>query len=142
MNGYIALEINGEKVGLKFGMPANRMFTEKMAENIDLISKDGVVNEIGVAYLIYFGYLNNCLVKEETQKYGFGYFLEYVEDAILNPDLMPSLVAVSQCYADSRFTQEWVKRIDESTEEVKKKMTGIISNLSVTENLGAATSNT
>jgi hypothetical protein len=133
MNGYIALEINGEKVGLKFGMPANRWFTEKLSENIELISKDGVVTEIGVAYLIYFGYLNNCLVKEETQKHGFGYFMEYVEEALLNEDIMPNLIEVSKVYADSRYTQEWVKRIDNSTEEVKKKMIGIISNPSVLE---------
>lgn len=122
MNGYIAIEINGEKVGLKFGMLMNKWYTEKMEEDINLLHQDGMPTTIGIAYLLYYGYLNNCKAKEVKESYSFEYFLDFVELALLNEEQTNVLIEVSKTFNESRYTKEWLKRIEDATEEVKKKM--------------------
>jgi hypothetical protein len=132
MNGYIAIEINSEKLGIKFGMPANEWFTRKLEEDNSLVGVDGSTSLIGVAYLIFYGYLNNCLHKDIEPTYKVGHFIEWVEEVSIDSENR-ILDEIGQCYIDSKFTKAWVERIEKATEEVKKKMIGNTLNPSATE---------
>jgi len=138
-NGYCSVTINGKDVGLKFGMPANRMFFEKMALKPEILSGD-TVNEVGICHLIYAGYVNNCLVKDIEPELTFGFFMEWVEEALVDEGVKGKLQEVSNCYSESKFTQKCIEEINNKTEDLKKKITEMIGttlNPSVTENLDA-----
>ena len=74
---YTTITINDQKVGLKFGMASFRYLSEKFVEGISF--NNGELTEIGIAHLIYSGYLNNCLVKDVIPQHKFEYFSDYVE---------------------------------------------------------------
>lgn len=134
-DGYISIDVNGEKLGLKFGMLANEWFINQLEEDKSLMSADGEPSLIGAAYLIYYGYLNNCKHKGTKEAYNMGYFLQWIEEVSIDPEKAHVLEDIGVCYRDSRFTHEWIRRIDAATEEVKKKMIGSTLNHSATENL-------
>jgi hypothetical protein len=123
-------------------MVANRLFFEEMSKNPSILTGE-TINEIGVAHLIYAGYQNNCIVKGIEPELKFHFFMEWVEEALVDPEVKKTLDAVSQCYADSRFTKKCIEEINERTEDLKKKieeLTGTSSNLSVIPNSEEPTS--
>lgn len=143
-NGYCAIEINGKSIGLKYGMVANRLFFEEMSKNPSMMTGE-TINEIGVAHLIYAGYQNNCIVKGIEPELKFHFFMEWVEEALVDPKIKQTLETVSKCYADSRFTKKCVEEVNERVEDLKKKiqeLTGTTSNPTATENLDAPMSST
>lgn len=138
-NGYIAIDVNGEKLGIKFGMPANQEFSQKVFEGAPFKNPAGSVNSEGVAYLIYCGYKNNCDYKDAEVKYTPGYFREWVDDVSIDPEREHILTEIGDCYFKSKYTKAWQEKLDkalENLEDEKKKMIGSISNPSVTESLG------
>jgi len=74
MNGYINLELGGKSRGIKFGNRALLSLMSKydfktLAFSFDLI-----------ADLIYFGLLNNCLVKKEDPDFTIDDVLVWADD--------------------------------------------------------------
>ena len=134
MNGYIAIEINSEKVGLKFSMLVSRWLTDKMQEDPTIFSF-GTFNEAGTAWLLFFAYKVNCDISNKPKKLHYGDFLSWVEEAEFNPIIKEQLTAAGKCYDDSMYTKKYVEELNKKTEEIKKKMIGISSNPSATENL-------
>lgn len=115
---YAQIVIGGRKVGLKFGLPSYRMFTEKLKVFPQLINADGkTMNEAGFAYVLYFAYINNCMIKDEAPELTFEAFLDYIETA---PDVEgrpAEFAAAMQVWAESRE----VKKLKEEVDGVKKK---------------------
>ena len=137
-NGYITVDINGKNIGLKFGMVANRMFFEKMVEKPDILTGD-TINEVGIGHLIYAGYINNCLVKGVEPELAFHFFMEWVEEALVDDNVKQRLQDISNCFSDSKFTKKAIEEVDRRTEDLKKKIvemsqTGISLNPSATPN--------
>lgn len=117
-NGYAQIEIGGKQVGLKFGLPALRMLTEKAVQFPNIWNEETVFNEAGWAYLLYFGYVNNCMVKEIAPELKFEIFMDYVEGIAHDTTLVGPLQKVITVWAASREVQRLPKPV---VEEKKRK---------------------
>jgi len=113
---YTTLTINNEKIGLKFGMASFRYLSEgKFVEGKSF--QNNIITEIGIAHIIYSGYMNNCLVKEIDEQYSFEFFVDFVESNIKNEKVMDEIKNIINIWANSDFIKS---KSDEST---KKKST-------------------
>lgn len=79
---YTQITIEGRKIGLKFGMMCMRLLGEKM-ETKNLMNGENL-NELGIAYVLFYAYLNNCEAKEVDPEFSFEQFLDYVEEQALS----------------------------------------------------------
>lgn len=119
-SGYTSIIVDGEKIDLRFGIPAVRMYLEKIATDEVSISNESI-NEIGVATLIHCGYVNNCMVKDIVPEKTFGFFLEFVEQAWIDDEVKKQLEHVSKVYAESKYTKKVIENANKNVEEIKKK---------------------
>ena len=111
---YTTITINGETIGLKFGMASLRYLTDKIVSGIAFENDD--LNEIGISHILYGGYINNCYVKNEKPSYLFEQFVDWVESSLNNKDAM---IEISN--AISLWTQnEYIKQT-QTQEDTKKK---------------------
>lgn len=82
---YISFDMNGQRVGLKFGQSAMVQFDEKqntLPVYIDVVKGGETIktfSELGLAHLLYAAYVNNCYVKNVAASITFDYFFEFVE---------------------------------------------------------------
>lgn len=128
------LELPTGPVKLRFGMPANRLIFAKLIEKPDFLNADKI-NEQGIAFLMHAGYVNACMADNIPETLTFADFYEFVED---NIDQLDTFNMVATCYSNSRHTQKMIDKVNQATEEVKKKIhtsTGTPSNPSATETL-------
>lgn len=119
MDGYIKLTVSGQEVGLKFGFPAIRWFSEESAKNKDAFFMPGDTFDFsveGFAKLMQCAYRNNCLIKEVDPVLTYSDFIEWVEAGD-----QETMKAVLQTYVDSSIMK---KAIEESE---KKSQTQEIS---------------
>lgn len=138
MNGKTSITINGEAIGLKFGMEANRMFLDHIGANYFRIELKHY-NEKDVAALLYAGYVNHCMVLDFEPEHKLGFFIEFVDDNM--EECAAEFERVARVYEESKSTRRVIKGLNQAEDEIKKKMknlTGTSSNLSVTENLASA----
>lgn len=113
-NGYTTIEIAGEKIGLKFGLPAVRQISEKLSTS-ELISNNQY-NEVGIAHIIYAGYCNWCIVKDTAKEKQFEFFYDFVEDAAINGNIQPLQEAV-KCFEESKFLKQVTEKVDEGAKK-------------------------
>lgn len=123
-SGLIIARIGDEDFSFRFGMPANRIFFEKMTSGASLIVGDKI-NETGVATLLHAGYLNQCLVKDVTPVKTLGFFIEYVEECLVDEDAGSVLKAIVKCWENSKFTDKTLDNIKKAVDDTKKKLNGI-----------------
>lgn len=112
---YTTITINDQKVGLKFGMASFRYLSDKFVDGISF--HNGELTEIGIAHLIYSGYYNNCLVKNELPKYTFEQIVDLVELKMRDPLFIEEMNIVSKVWSENEFVQQATN----NTEETKKK---------------------
>jgi len=113
---YIQITINGKLVGLKFGMLATQLFFEVIEKGKRVMIGD-TVNELGISYLLYFGYVNNCEVKQVDPELTFEDFYNLVEVSLDgNSEIMKAL----ECWSTSQPMQKAIEGI----EQAKKKSVG------------------
>lgn len=134
MNGYCEFEIKGEKVGLKFGMIANQRFLEK-AKSFTFFEtmSDGqrTLTVLGIAHVLYAGYVNNCYIKEQVTKHTFEDFFELIEDDFFVGKLRESVSNAIKEWSESRYIKQLIDDSKENGDEKKnpkkkkvKKMPG------------------
>lgn len=83
MDGYIKILVGGKEVGLKFGYPAIRWFSEESLKNKDAFFMPGDTFDFsveGFAKLMQCAYKNNCLIKEVEPELKYQDFIEWVEE--------------------------------------------------------------
>lgn len=119
-SGYIEFSLNGEGIGLRFGIHAVRLFLDKMGGDEQLISSN-TVNELGIATLIYCGYINECIVKDIPQAYKLGYFVQAVEDSVIHPEGRKVLEDIANAYMNSKYTKRVIESAKDASDELKKK---------------------
>jgi hypothetical protein len=142
MNGIATLTIQGQQVLLKFGMPAVRRFFEKDLEYG--FTKDGSYSDLAIAHILYAGYENGCMLKDEPKKLEFQAFYELAESFSMGDNNGEEIVAAITAFNDSRI----IKRIAENAakikeeEEEKKSPTGTTLNRSFVENSVTSPENT
>jgi hypothetical protein len=115
---YTKIDIDGQTIGLKFGMASFRYLQGKM---VDGIAFDGnTLNEIGISQVLYSGYYNNCLIKEEIPSLSFESFVDYIEKNLTNDIFLEEVKRVITIWADSDF----IKQTQQTEKpEAKKKST-------------------
>lgn len=133
MNGIAEITIAGQKVGLKFGLPAVRRFFEK-AKEYELM-KDGKYTDLGLAHLLYAGYLNLCIMKDQAAKFQFEDFYMLLEDA--TEETRIEVIEAVRSFEESKL----IKPLADAADEAQKKkaemsQTGTQSNPSVLEKSG------
>jgi hypothetical protein len=114
---YTKIEIEGKTIGLKFGMASFRYLQDKMADGISF--NDGIINEIGIAQILYSGYYNNCLIKEEIPSFTFEYFVDYIENNINNESFLNDIKKVIEIWSNNQFIKTSLQ--EEIKPEAKKK---------------------
>lgn len=138
--GVISLVTGDQTFQLRFGMPANRMLMTRWAAMPNFHEH---LNEPEVAYLLYAGYVNACMARNEQPTKEFEFFYEIVEDFALNEAGTAVLTEIAACYANSKQTKKYVEDVKKKTEEIlMQHQTGTLSNPSVTENSDLNQSNT
>lgn len=115
-NGYTTIVIGGETVGLKYGLPAVRQITEKLSGG-NLITGN-TYNEVGIAHILYAGYINNCIVKEVEAKHKFEFFYDFIEEIAISGEVEGVTEAI-KCFEESRFVKALAKQIENTS--TKKK---------------------
>jgi len=115
---YTSITINGQKVGLKFGMASFRYLTDKFVEGISFDNNE--LNEIGISHIIYGGYMNNCLVKGVLPEMTFESIVDYVESNLQNDEFLESLKEVVKVWTESDFIKQ--TQIAEDDSKAKKKI--------------------
>jgi hypothetical protein len=111
---YTTITINNEKIGLKFGMASFRYLSEgKFVEGKSF--QNNIITEIGIAHIIYSGYMNNCLVKEIEEKYSFEFFVDLVESKINDSVFIDQLKSIMAVWSQSDFIKT------QPTNDAKKK---------------------
>lgn len=122
-SGLISITVESEKIDLRFGIVATRMFLEKMVDDPTIISGE-TINEIGAAHLIYCGYVNNCMVMDRTPDKTLGFFIAFVEQAFIDDSVKNQIIAVAKAYAESKYSKKVIDTAKENIEDSKKKLTG------------------
>lgn len=115
---YTSIVINGQKVGIKFGMASFRYLSEKFVDGKAYHNNE--LTEIGISYIVYSGYYNNCIVKEEEPTLSFSDFVDWVEVSLTNSEKSQEVMAVISLWASNDFIRK--KEEKENTEEPKKKI--------------------
>jgi hypothetical protein len=110
---YTKLNIHETEVGLKFGMHSARYLSEKL-QNGFCFSGDEIT-EIGIAHVIYSGYLNNCAVKEIKPELTFEGVVDFVESCLGNDDKVAALTSVIKVWSECQLLS--------AQEPTKKKKT-------------------
>lgn len=98
MNGYTTLELGGIKRGIKFG---NRALLDFGAKHNIMSGEPLVFSFEVIGDLIYFGLLNNCMIKKETPDFTPEDVFIWIDDVPLD-----SLMAVFGTFTDSYSTGE------------------------------------
>lgn len=107
MNGHAELVIDGETIGLKFGMAAIEQISVEMVKAgiTDLNSTPGR------AFIFYAGYCNWCIVQRKPTKFEYEVFYDLVEAAYHYESGKPiECEAVMQAFVESRAVEEVLKK--------------------------------
>lgn len=134
MQGIAAITIGGQRVGLKFGMPALRQIFEKMKQYPMVVGTKS--NDIGIAHILFAGYLNFCMMKDELPVHTFEYFYDYVETIGDAEGSLEEIADALKAFEDSRFVKPIVdkdkKKVTATKETTTEHSTGTESKASVT----------
>lgn len=143
MNGIATITIAGHAVGLKFGMPAVRRFFEKTkdqtTENPLLIG--GQYTDFGLVHLLYAGYVNDRLMKDQPVALPFEAFYEFIESAADEGQSKEEVLTAVGAFEASRYVKPIVAEIEEKKKALMK-LPGMNSNLSAMETSGTRQENT
>jgi hypothetical protein len=117
---YTKIDIDGKTIGIKFGMASFRYLQNKMVEGISF--DNNTLNEIGIANILYSGYYNNCLIKQEIPSLTFETFVDYVENNLTNTFFLEEIRKIIDMWADSDFIKQ--TQTEEKPEAKKKNIRG------------------
>jgi hypothetical protein len=116
---YTSIIINGQKVGIKFGMASFRYLSDKFVDGKAYHNNE--LTEIGISYIVYSGYYNNCIVKEEEPTLSFSDFVDWVEVALTDSKKSKDVMDVITLWSSNDFIRRKDEK-EENTEEPKKKI--------------------
>lgn len=114
---YTTITINSEKIGLKFGMASFRYLQDKL--NNKVIMQNDELNELGIAYMIYSGYYNNCLVKEVEPDKNLEFFVDWVENGMNDENVIEQIKNVLIIWGNNQFIKN-AQATDDKVETKKK----------------------
>ena len=118
MNGYTTININGQTVGIKFGLLAIKEFSLTTEKKREVLYEGDNLSFLGMAKLIQCGYKNNCEIKEVQPTLTLEDFNNWTEEALTSDERKNDVSVVLNCFAESQFVKTL---IDLPKEETKKK---------------------
>lgn len=119
-NGYIQIDIDGEPIGIKFGLPAKQWLMKILNDHPEFLeSGDAGINATYAAAILYTGYQNNCSIKLAKVEKDFEFFLNFIETTVDSEPEKALLDAVLECWTNSVEVQKIIKAQEDT--EVKKK---------------------
>jgi hypothetical protein len=128
MSGYININLNGQIVGLKFGYQSVKWFTLDSEQFQDeYFEKDekgepASMTTLGFADLLHCAYRNNQLLKKEREHIGLDEFYDWVVEQSQSEQGQKLLMEVDRVCTESKEVQLFKKRVEEATEDLKKKI--------------------
>jgi hypothetical protein len=120
-NGICAIDMDGEMISLKFGLPACRYFLEKVSQGHVKPISGNSTNEVGVAYLLYAGYYNHCIISDAIPKKTFADFMNWIELHMGEEGLINEMQKVADCYQHSSTVKKYLETAEKQVEDLKKK---------------------
>ena len=112
---YTTIKIGETEIGLKFGMHAARYLSQKL-DNGFCFDGDSIT-EIGIAHVVYAGYLNSCAVKDMKPGLTFEEVVDFVETSVNDADKVATLTNVIQLWTSVQF-------VPKETDTKKKRTSG------------------
>lgn len=137
-SGLCSIKMNGVHVELLFGMPACEYFFKRISDGSVLVGEEGIEGTSSVAFLIYSGYYNHCIVNGVAPKMTIADFINWIQEKSDDESVAEELRLIGECYRDSKEVVKFIKNVDKRTEEIKKKistLTGTKSDHSVSQSL-------
>jgi len=104
MNGYIQIDINGKKVGLKFNMYAG--------ENLSSV-KGNPTTSANIVRMVWAGILGNAFVKQIEPEVSFEDVVEWVDNLTLSGDKEGVLQKISDTFLNSQPMQKLLSKDEE-----------------------------
>jgi len=115
---YTTIDIEGNTIGLKFGMASFRYLQGRLKSGISYNGNE--LTEIGFAQILYSGYYNNCIVKDIVPEYKFEYFVDFVEKNLNNPIILEKIKNVIELWTNNDILKSAESKVND---ESKKKTT-------------------
>jgi len=122
MNGVAVVTVKGESVRLKFGLPAVKRIFEKMTE----ITEGNVYTYVGMAHILYAGYLNDRLLHEDPPVLVFEDFYDYIEDYAIDLVHGEEIKMALQAFEYSRIVKSSAERFRKALEGEEEKKSQLI----------------
>lgn len=109
---YTRIKIDDKEYGLKYGMLSARYLADKLQNPYCFNGEE--ITEIGIAHVVYAGYVNNCAIKDEKPDLTFERVVDFVEGSVKDADKVAALTNVVKLWVENQLTNK-------EPEEGKKK---------------------
>jgi hypothetical protein len=130
-SGYTTILLEGQQVGLKFGLRALQQLAEK--EKKVPFYQDNTYSDLGIAHIMYAGYCNNQYIKDADITIPFESFYNIVEDCFSDTDkVLEILKPVIECFENSKYVAPLKQVIEEAQPSKKKSGHGTTSKATAT----------
>lgn len=122
VNNYLAIEINGKKIGLKFGFAQTKEFAIALADNVQVFFDGDTLSPIGIAKLIHTAHKNDCLLKEASPEVTFEEISNWIDESAGNTERIKALTEAVNMWQDSEYTKSWLEVVKKKTGEIMKEL--------------------
>lgn len=138
MNGLAKISVGGQEVVLKFGLPAIRRIMEKMLVNklSDMDGEKEIYNDLGLSHILYAGYLNGCMMRDELPVIPFEEFYTLLEDSADDKEKQDQVITAIASFEQSKVVKQSIEKLKDEVEK-KSHLNGTKLNHSPMENLGS-----
>lgn len=134
---FTSIKIEGQDVGLYFGYPCLRWFSEQSQEYKDCWDASGF-NDLGVAELLLSAYKNDCRINRAKPIIEFRHFYQWVEKNIKGGVRSAELEEVIKVFNESQPVIDLAKQQEEKKSQMQEsgtqENTSTQSSESLTEN--------
>lgn len=117
---YTTIEIEGKKIGLKFGMASFRYLQSRFKDEVSF--NGSTLTEIGFAQILYSGYYNNCIIKDVVPEYNFEFFVDFIENNLKNDEIINQINSIIELWSQNDFIKN--SSNTENTDTKKKNTRG------------------
>jgi hypothetical protein len=99
---YTKIKIDDKEYGLKYGMLSARYLAEKLQNPYCFNGEE--ITEIGIAYVVYAGYINNCAIKDIKPELTLERVVDFVEGSVKDADKVTTLTDVIELWVSLQLT--------------------------------------
>lgn len=126
--GESSITIKGEVIPLYYGLKADEYFSIEWAKdaNNEIMDEAGNITELGIAMLVYSGYIHQCKLNRIAPKYALSHFYKHMDECRVNEDAGKNLLDSMSDWKRSKYSLAALKiiisqnKLQEDTEDVKK----------------------